>query len=1434
MGGMFGGGGGSSTQQQVYAGMQVSTSLYSGCIPYVAGRQRVPANLLWYGNFQVHTSNSGGGKGGGGGGTKQYSYSTAYIAGLCIGPIQGVTQVWHDKALVTLTFEGLALAEGSASFVATISGTSMVVTKMNGGVIAVGGAALTGPGVTAGSTITSGPGGTGTYVITPSQTVASATTMHAAQPTWSGYPSGTPTVQKIPYDSLAYVASSSYNLGSSAGMPNLTFEVEGCVPGYSDANSIFDADPSAVFLDYLLDSVHGALANYPGAPLTLGSSTFPLQGTSNSYQSYVMSVGLLTSPYEDTQRPSTDFVTELLQATNSTCRLSVGTLEILPYADAAVSKTVAGTAFSYTPNLTPVYSFTDDDYISAKNEAPLKLTRVPQSDTVNTISIEYNDRTNYYNQAPVTCSDLNDIALYGPRIGSQLSLHQITQSSVALMAGQLWLTRQLYERNTWTAQVRADYALLEPGDYIAHNDAALGLSGQVCQITQIEDDAENVLTLTALELPGVTRSLAQFNWSAAAGYFANYQADPGAIQTPAIFMMPPIPGALTNGITLGMAACGATANGAWLGCDVYCSVDGGTTYQFVGIIPEAARYGTLTANISAVADPDTTSTLSIALANTNLQISTSVTHAEADSCQTMILVDTGTQAEVMSFGAAALASAGHYNLTYLRRGLYGSTDQSHVTTDLFVRLDGAIFQMAMDPGYAGVTVNFKFVSFNTYKQYGNQTLASSTAYPYTIPSALPVSGSNQLIPRGTCAVSADGTTVYKQPNGTAAWDSDAYSPQAYLNGCFISFRVGQITGQSAVGLSTNPTASTSYTSLNFDINPSAGTVFINEGAILVLTAGSYGLNDTFEIRYDAVTVRYFQNGALLRAVRASGLTLYPKVCIFTPGNVVSNVEFGPASAVNQPTGSLLNTYSWVIGSAGNQGNYQDISQLTAGQIVLGNGTLTSPYGPYGTSEPLWQGAGGSVGASIDAGWANKGDLYGIDSAKTYRSIVWFRFHASTSGSIFFGADNTGNTCNIGTQVASANPYFVNGIALSGLSIDKWYMLVGFLHGAGYTGASSSLGGVYDPVSGTLVSAGGDLNILSGAPFQMQRAFVYNSTVPGQSLWFDKPRFEEVNGNEPSLQALMQPAIVNNFVATGQCQVNGQTATKQGGATAWDSCVYSINGFPTCHIQAKPNGLGDFAMAGLSTAPSLSSSYTNMNYGWFNNAGTWTIYESGVNFAGANTAASLSDVVAVTYDASTITYWLNGISKRTVAVSSLILYGFCPFESPGSGLNSLSFGPTTSLAVQDTSQIGNNAVSQIVSATRASTSSYSFQSAIVDVDDLTVSITTTGNPIGVDVTFELEVAVNGGTFASPMTATVTRSGTAIGTAVVNIYDYVTNTTPIGSPASLWTVQQTLTVVDAPSAGTYTYALHLHAAQAGGGTVHNFGTVNPVLKVREYKK
>src|SRR6185437_5688992 len=158
----------------------------------------------------------------------------------------------------------------------------------------------------------------------------------------------------IPYDRIAGVATPAYDFGSSPSMPNLTYEIEGTVAGYSDAHNVFDADPTSVITQYLTDPVIGA-----GFQGTIQSLT----GTSNTVQAYVMSLGLLTSPYENSQRAATDFIQELLQIMNCEAFLSVGQLKILPLADQVVSGTTPdGVNWSYTPNLTPVFSFTDDHY----------------------------------------------------------------------------------------------------------------------------------------------------------------------------------------------------------------------------------------------------------------------------------------------------------------------------------------------------------------------------------------------------------------------------------------------------------------------------------------------------------------------------------------------------------------------------------------------------------------------------------------------------------------------------------------------------------------------------------------------------------------------------------------------------------------------------------------------------------------------------------------------------------------------------------------------------------------------------------------------------------------------------------------------------------------------------------------------------------------
>lgn len=735
------------------------------------------------------------------------------------------------------------------------------------------------------------------------------------QPTWTGYPASTPVEQKIPYSNYAYVATPLFDLGSSASMPNLTLEVEGSVPSFSPSHGMFDCDLTAMIPYYLSDPIAGA-----GFQGTIQN----LQGTTNTVQSYCMSLGLTASPYENTQRAATDFVKELLQIMNCECFLSVGQFKILPLGDQPVSATTPdGTAWSWAPNLTPVFSFTDDHYVPQQGEPPVKLTQKALNAGHNMLNVEYVDRTNYYNTASVNASLINDIALTGPRLMSTATLHQITNAQTALMVAQLMLQADRYELNTLEFRVRQDFCQVEPLDYISVTDSGLGYAGQVCRVLEVEDDRDDVLIIKALEIPGVVRSSAQYNWNSASGYFANYAATPGSVLTPVIFQMPPIAQALDQGIAVGIAVAPSASSVFWLGCHAWMSVDGGNTYFRIGTINTPARYGTITANISAVADPDTTSTLSIALADTNLQMSTAVTHAEADSNQTLILIGSGSTAEIMSYGAATLTGTGTYNLSYLRRNLYGSSNQGHTSGATFVRIDGNLFQITIDPGYAGKILNFKFTSFNTWSQ-AEEDIAGVTSYSYTVPSANSIGGAIALLPRGSAALSGGGSVVYKADGSATAWDSDAVSlkayPQASISGQFGS-------GNFSLWL-TSSVATTVVPGSNADFSITArvvtGNVQVYEGTNLRVTVpGTPVFGDAYDIVDDGFNIRYYINGFLVWTTPSQGGALYAGASLFSAGSVIDDVaaDYGAAATPSQ----------WVSGTscAVNDTNASKVSGVLA-------------------------------------------------------------------------------------------------------------------------------------------------------------------------------------------------------------------------------------------------------------------------------------------------------------------------------------------------------------------------------------------------------------------------------------------------------------------------------------------------------------------------
>lgn len=1367
MGALLGGSSGSAPER--YAGIQVSTSLAGQVMPMVYGRNRVPMNLIDYGNFKSTPSSSGGK---GGSAPSSFTYSAYFIASLSIGPIQGVITTFNEKSITSLTYENLALALGATG-----------------------------------------------------------------QATWSGYPAGTPTQNKIPYSNQAYVASQDYDFGGSASMPNLTFEIEGLVPGFSDAHGMYDADPAAVVSDYLTNSIHGA--GFTGTIATL-------TGTSNTYQAYCGSLGLYTSPYENNQRSATDFMQELMQITNSDLVLSCGTLKVIPYADTAVSGTTPdGTNWSYAPNLTPVYNFTDSDYCPQSGSEPVILTRKALTDTFNIVNIQYNDRADFYNQAPAGAQDNWDISIRGPRCMSTLSFQQITTAAVAKTAAQLILQFQLYERNTYTFRVRADYWLLEPMDYVGITDSGLGLVNQLVRITEIQDDKDNFLTIKAMEIPGTVRNTPQYNWNASQGYFANFGAVPPSVSTPDIFQMPAIPASLSQGITLGMSVCGPTSSTNWGGCQVYMSADGGNTYQWVGTIGSngAGLQGT-TGALAVVADPDTSSTLTVTLTNTNLQLSTAATHADADAMLNLALLDTGTSTEVISYGSCALVSAGVYNLTYLRRGQYGTIPATHSSGARFVNIDGTVFQIPIDPGYAGKTLNFKFLSFNSVGLQ-TQTQSAATAYSYVVPVANSVSGVAALIPRGACAIS--GQTVYAPQTKSVGWNADAYTGAAYAS-ISISGQYNGITagGAQGIGLTTvipgSPSidpgaAATGF--IGFYPHPDSGNTLAVINGANQWVGPNPSKNDLYQVTYDGFTIRWYFNGALVATYQAQGLLLFGYVTFFYGGFAFSNVEttvgalatpsqfVATGNAVVNDTNAMKQggTNNWdcavysVIGyqtchitAKVNSLTLHEIIALsttpvpTAANVAASTVNTQSGYAVYNNGGTWQITTNGTVITTLSAValsdtvavtydgstvtfWLNGisvGSPVSVSGVTMYGMVTLYDVNSGVNSLRFGPTTNLSLPVTGGAALLTARGSCVlNGQMVSkpagsnawdGDAVSSQAFAAGAIQaqnkggGAGVmalgliasipgspttvpdSGAGNGYYGIYVHGGGTNVlavvengvvvvsstPAANDLYLVTYDGFSIRyyinNGLVWTTTRQLGVLYFITSFFSPTTS-----AALVDLQITTSaqstpsqFVATGNCTVNDTNAFKQGGTAAWDSAVYSITGYLTCHITAKVNAVGtniNRVMIGLATQPvptaanvSGGNVYIQASYALFNDgSGNWQIFQSGSLIATLG-APSITDVATVTYDGSTVTYWLNGISVGTpVSVSGLTLYGFCPFFDSGGGLNSLRFGPTTNLAVTDTAQINGSAVTQPAASQR--TSSLVLGSLSAMCPDVTVVVPT---------------------------------------------------------------------------------------------------------------
>lgn len=532
----------------------------------------------------------------------------------------------------------------------------------------------------------------------------------------------------LSYAGMAYVAGV-FDLGDDANLPNFTFEVTSKIG--AAAVDVPDAHPKEILTDFLTNSTYGV--------------GFPAENIGNwtQFERYCTANSIFLSPALVEQVEAREFINEVATATNSAAVWSEGLLKMIPYGDA----TMTGNGVTFTPDITPLYDLTDDDFLSEDGDDPVTIVRDTATDAYNSISVEFLNRDNQYNIEIVNADDIVDIEDKGLRPADPIRMHSICNRTTARSVAQLRLQRSLYVRNRFEFRLGWKYCLLEPMDVVTLTDAYLGLDRQLVRIVEKEEDEWGTFTFIAEEMTVGAAASPLYASQTSGGATVNRMVAAGNVVNPVIFNAPePL---AAGGMEIWM---GATGGEYWGGCEVWISEDN-ATYKYVGSINTRGRVGTLTeALATSLVSPDTSHTLKVNLAGMGGQLLTG-TQSDADSLQTLMWVD----GEFMAYQTATLTGINAYNLTYLVRGAYNTQIKSHNAATKFARLDDALFKYPFAKTDIGKTIYVKMLSFNIYGG-ARQALSDVTAVPYTIEYPLPPNVANITLDENTFILK-DGTVL---------------------------------------------------------------------------------------------------------------------------------------------------------------------------------------------------------------------------------------------------------------------------------------------------------------------------------------------------------------------------------------------------------------------------------------------------------------------------------------------------------------------------------------------------------------------------------------------------------------------------------------------------------------------------------------------------
>jgi hypothetical protein len=262
--------------------------------------------------------------------------------------------------------------------------------------------------------------------------------------------------------------------------------------------------------------------------------------------------------------------------------------------------------------------------------------------------------------------------------------------------------------------------------------------------------------------------------------------------------------------------------------------------------------------------------------------------------------------------------------------------------------------------------------------------------------------------------------------------------------------------------------------------------------------------------------------------------VYGGPSIITDGLILDLDIANMKSFIDAANNSLINTSTWTTGN-------NAVTGYELNQTASNENSRLIATDPWDDSNIVW-GTFASGDNNNDGGW-NTG-YYNIDRTKLYRFSVWVRRTSSTSGGTFyFGVYGSGGTWGVRRNDngnIEGNPYW-DCVGAGSFVQNTWYLVVGHVYPAGttFTGAHPDTG-VYTRAGGTtknrnvnFCNVGADVQWLADSTVGLHRAYHFYCGDNTTRLQFAYPRLDLCDGNQPSIQDLLDKSPAEIYDNSGR-------------------------------------------------------------------------------------------------------------------------------------------------------------------------------------------------------------------------------------------------------------------------------------------------------------